>query len=117
MNIQHEHSESQRASGRVLAWAVSALDGVDLRVRKGDVVRSCVGTVWLTFEGHLRDIVLAPGESYRVEFDARAMITGFGAAKVQIDAASAALARAGLSDWRWSARRSVAIEMRPCAAA
>ena len=113
MSAQHEPLEYVGANGRVLAWAVSSLDGLDLQVRKGDVVRSRAGTVWLTFEGHCEDIIIEAGESHRVEFDARAMISGFGPAGVQIESGQE-LPASWASGW-WRARRSIGIDLAPCA--
>lgn len=97
----HEHLECHGALGAVVAWAVSAIDGLDLRVRPGDVIHCRAGRIWLTFEGHLDDVVLADGESHRARFDARAMISGFGPAGVEIErSADAASASRTARPWR-----------------
>jgi len=89
---RHEILECEGGRGGVVSWAVSKVDEVDLRVRAGDTVHCRAGRIWLTFEGHIDDIVLGKGESHRVAFDARAMVSGFGPAAVAFERAATAAA-------------------------
>lgn len=87
MRPRHDLKECDGATGAVVAWAVSTVDGVALKLRAGDRVHCRAGRIWLTFEGHLDDIVLGCGESHRVGFEARAMVSGFGPAGIEIERA------------------------------
>lgn len=55
-----------------------------LSVRDGDLLRSESGAIWITRDGHLRDLVLAPGAGHRVQGDARLLVSGFGAARLTV---------------------------------
>ncbi|MGA0611854.1 DUF2917 domain-containing protein [Caldimonas sp. KR1-144] len=94
----------------IVAWAVSSIDGLALRVRPGDVVHCRSGRIWLTFEGHLDDVVLLDGESHRVRFDARAMISGFGPAGVEIERGVGAVS-ASRTVRRWQVRPSLLLRL------
>lgn len=63
---------------------------ITLNVRDGDLLRSESGAVWITRDGHLRDIVLAPGAGHRVRGPARLRVSGFGAAHLAVIAGAPA---------------------------
>lgn len=53
---------------------------VSIQARAGQRLRSESGTVWATVEGRGDDILLRPGETHRLESDARIHLSGFDAA-------------------------------------
>jgi hypothetical protein len=55
---------------------------------RGQVVTCEAGTLWLTFDGERRDIVLDAGESHRCDSDARLAIHALAAARVHLGPAS-----------------------------
>lgn len=109
MTGKHELAE-WKGHQPIVAWAVSSIDGLALRVSPGDVIHCRSGRIWLTFEGHLEDVVLLDGESHRVRFDARAMISGFGPAGVEIERGVGAVS-ASRTVRRWHAQPSLLLKL------
>lgn len=65
-------------------YALSGDGLLTLSVRDGDLLRSETGVLWITRDGHLRDLVLKPGAGHRVQGHARLRVSAFGAARLSV---------------------------------
>lgn len=70
--------------------AMSTIDlhrGKLVRVREGagSTVTAHAGTVWLTEQGSLRDVLLGPGESFTLDRPGLALVQAFSDASISID--------------------------------
>lgn len=73
--------ETNRISGRAVRLAKNA--AMPLRSDRGSTVWCRSGEVWITQDGDLRDIVLQPGGSFRIDAD-RALVSGLTAAEIVV---------------------------------
>jgi hypothetical protein len=53
-----------------------------LRGAGGWTVRALAGTVWITLDGDIRDVVLDAGQSFRLDRNSPALLSALGSAKV-----------------------------------
>jgi len=57
---------------------------VPVRDAKGRTVRAHAGRVWITEENGARDVVLEPGESFRLDHSGLAVVEAFSDASISI---------------------------------
>lgn len=86
-------ARSGRASGpvrRQVEVALDVHDFVHLVGRAGATVGCVSGTLWITRDGSWHDVVLQPGQVYRVADTARVLVCGLGpsVARVSVPARS-----------------------------
>src|SRR5262245_26171725 len=86
------------ASGKELAVSADAVNislsrasvclergrGISLRDAAGVVLTTFTGRAWLTMEGDVRDIDLAPGTAYRIERDGLTLVSALEATCVEV---------------------------------
>ena len=86
---------------------LGAHDMLSVQLRAGDQLRGERGTVWITEDGRLIDILLAPGECHRVAHDGALNVSALrGGSALAPDSASVSVTgRAPLSWQRITARR------------
>lgn len=70
---------------------------VRLRRARGLKVACLRGTVWITQDGDLRDIIVGSGEAFTVDRDGLLLIHAFGAAAIAIEGASSTISTDGLA--------------------
>ncbi len=56
-----------RCDGYTKVWDLAPREMVKLEGARGTTLRVTRGTLWLTLEGDLRDIVLAAGDSFTID--------------------------------------------------
>lgn len=71
-------------------YALSGHGLLTLSVHNGDLLRCETGVLWITRDGHLRDLVLKPGAGHRVQGPARLRVSAFGAARLSVIAGAPA---------------------------
>jgi hypothetical protein len=59
-------------------------EAVPVRDGKGRTVRAHAGRVWITEENGTRDVVLEPGESFRLAHSGLAVVEAFSDASISI---------------------------------
>jgi hypothetical protein len=59
-------------------------EAVPVRDAKGRTVRAHAGRVWITEENGTRDVVLEPGESFRLAHSGLAVVEAFSDASISI---------------------------------
>lgn len=59
-------------------------EAVPVRDAKGRTVRAHAGRVWITEENGARDVVLEPGESFRLAHSGLAVVEAFSDASISI---------------------------------
>jgi len=74
--------------------ALAARRGLRLKGARGAKLRAVQGTLWVTIDNDLRDIVLDPGESFVVDSDRPLVVMPLGECAT-VDVKSAAQANAG----------------------
>ena len=86
---------------------LGAHDMLTVQLRAGDQLRGERGTVWITEDGMLKDILLAPGECHRVALDSALNVSALrGGSELVSDSACVSVAgRAPLTWRRISARK------------
>jgi pseudouridine-5'-phosphate glycosidase len=80
MNITAQHTKHELAARARLA----------LRDIGGATITCLSGSIWLTMEGDSRDVMLAPGTSFKVERDGLTLLAAHEASVVQVQAKAAA---------------------------
>jgi len=76
--------------------AIAARRGLRLKDARGTRLRAVQGTLWVTIDNDLRDIVLDPGESFVVDSNKPLVVMPLGACAT-VDVKSAAQASTGTS--------------------
>ena len=74
---------------------------LSLRLRAGDQLRGERGTVWITEDGVLTDILLAPGECHQVAQDGALNVSALGGGSVDAAPGSACVSVAGRAPLAW----------------
>ena len=76
MNMHKTHTKHQ----------IGPRHGLALRDARGRTVKCVSGSVWLTMEGDIRDIVLAPGDSFVVDRDGLTILAAQQPSAVRVSA-------------------------------
>ncbi|HLA36393.1 MAG TPA: DUF2917 domain-containing protein [Rhodocyclaceae bacterium] len=103
MQLSLQHGVFQLDADRPLA----------VRRAKGVWIECLAGRIWLTVEGNVGDIVLAPGEFYRVENNGLTLVEGLPQGAARLLTETAATPRA--TSWRRFAQKYFANNAFPCA--
>ena len=111
-----------RASSRPRITSLPRNVSLGLQRHAGDRIECVSGTVWVTQDGDLRDIVLKAGESFRLDRTGRALVSALADAGVILHAAkrprlAARVARAGVAGRAWLAQVAATLHARPRSAA
>ena len=111
-----------RASSRPRITSLPRNVSLGLQRHAGDRIECVSGTVWVTQDGDLRDIVLNAGESFRIDRSGHALVSALADAGIVLHAArrrrlSARLARAAANARVWLAHAAAALHGRPRSAA
>ena len=88
--------------------ALAARRGLRLKDARGAKLRAVQGTLWVTIDNDLRDIVLDPGEAFVVDSNSPLIVMPLGDCAT-VDVKSAAPASAGRARWwlqGWWPRRA-----------
>jgi len=107
-----------RASSRPRINSLPRNVSLALQRHAGDRIECVSGTVWLTQDGDLRDIVLDAGESFRLDRTGRALVSALADAGVVFHAArrprlAARLRRIAATARMWLAHAAAALHVRP----
>ena len=75
------------AADHLAMLTIDLHQGKLVRVREGagSTVTAHAGTVWLTEQGSLRDVLLRPGESFTLGRPGLALVQAFSEASISID--------------------------------
>lgn len=65
-------------------WELSPEHSLMLPVQPGDVLQATQGTVWITIDGDVRDILLARGELHTATENAQLRLSGFDEPRVKV---------------------------------
>jgi hypothetical protein len=111
-----------RASSRPRITSLPRHVSLGLQRHAGDRIECVSGTVWVTQDGDLRDIVLKAGESFRLDRTGRALVSALADAGVILHAAkrprlAARVARAVVTGRAWVAQVAATLHARPRSAA
>ena len=80
---------------------LGAHDMLSLRLRAGDQLRGERGTVWITEDGQLADILLTPGECHRVAQDGALNVSALRGGNPDAAPGSACVSVAGRAPLAW----------------
>lgn len=69
-------------AGQILA--LNAAPAVHLSDAQGWTVRALDGSVWITQDGDVRDVVISAGQSFVLDRNAPALLSAFGKARVSL---------------------------------
>jgi len=67
-------------------YRITPFNGITLQDVRGRTVTCVSGTVWLTMEGDVRDVVLGPGASFVVDRDGLTILAAQKASEVRVTA-------------------------------
>ena len=97
MNVSSTSADIVLARGEILN-----LDGAE-----GARITSLGGTVWITQDGDLRDIVLQDGEAFELDRPTQAIVQAFELAKVSISEPGTRPLRHGIAAWARHLRAAI----------
>ena len=80
---------------------LGAHDMLSLRLRAGDQLRGERGMVWITEDGKLADILLAPGDCHRVAQDGALNVSALRGGSMDASPGSACVSVAGRAPLTW----------------
>jgi len=80
---------------------LGAHDMLSLRLRAGDQLRGERGTVWITQDGQLADILLAPGDCHQVAQDGALNVSALRGGSLDAAPGSACVSVAGRAPLAW----------------
>ncbi|PKO65820.1 MAG: hypothetical protein CVU22_18205 [Betaproteobacteria bacterium HGW-Betaproteobacteria-16] len=65
-------------------WALSPMQTLLLPLKRGDLLQSLQGTIWITVDGQRQDLFLSGSETHTVAEDARLHISGFDKPRLKV---------------------------------